>query len=51
MDYKKRISVRLDERTAMLLNELSNLTNTSTSIIIRGMVHRSIDELIDESGK
>lgn len=27
MDYKKRISVRLDERTAMLLNELSNLTN------------------------
>lgn len=50
MDYKKRISVRLDERTAMLLNELSNLTNTSTSIIIRGMVHRSIDELIDEFG-
>lgn len=50
MEYKKRISIRLDERTAMLLNELSELTQTSTSIIIRGMVYRSIEELIDKSG-
>lgn len=50
MEYKKRLSIRLDERTAMLLDELSNITRTSTSIIIRGMVHRSIEELIDESG-
>lgn len=50
MDYKKRISIRLDERTAMLLNELSEITQTSTSIIIRGMVYRSIEELLDKSG-
>lgn len=50
MGYKKRISLRLDERTAMLLNELSNITRTSASIIIRGMVNRSIEELIDDSG-
>ena len=50
MEYKKRISIRLDERSAMLLNELSKITRTSTSIIIRGMVNRSIEELIDKSG-
>lgn len=50
MEYKKRISIRLDERSAMLLNELSKITRTSTSIIIRGMVNRSIEKLIDKSG-
>lgn len=50
MEYKKKISVRLDGRTAMLLNELSNITQTGTSVIIRGMVSRSIEELIDETG-
>ena len=50
MEYKKRISIRLDERSAMLLNELSKITRTSTSIIIRGMVNRSIEELMDKSG-
>lgn len=48
--HKKRITLRLDERTAMLLDELSNITKTTTSVIIRGMVHRSIEELIDKSG-
>ena len=50
MKYKKRINIRLDERTVMLLNELSEITETSKSIIIRGMVSRSIEELIDKSG-
>lgn len=50
MEYKKRISIRLDERSAMLLNELSKITQTSTSIIIRGMVNRSLEELIDKTG-
>lgn len=48
--HKRIISLRLDERTAMLLDELSNITKASTSVIIRGMVHRSIEELIDKSG-
>lgn len=44
------INVRFDERTVMLLNELSDITKTSISVIVRGMVHRSIEELIDKSG-
>ena len=50
MEYKKRISIRLDERSAMLLNELSKIMQTSTSIIIRGMVNHSLEELIDTNG-
>ena len=45
------INVRFDERTVMLLNELSDITKTSISVIVRGMVYRSIDELKDKSGK
>lgn len=44
------INVRFDERTVMLLNELSDITKTSISVIVRGMVYRSIEELIDKSG-
>ena len=44
------INVRFDELTVMLLNELSDITQTSISVIVRGMVYRSIEELIDKSG-
>ena len=47
---KKMINVRFDERTVMLLNELSDIIKTSISVIVRGMVYRSIEELIDKSG-
>ena len=47
---KKMINVRFDERTVMLLNELSDITKTSISVSVRGMVYRSIEELIDKSG-
>ena len=47
---KKMINVRFDERTVVLLNELSDITKTSISVIVRGMVYRSIEELIDKSG-
>ena len=47
---KKMINVRFDERTVMLLNELSDITKTSISVIVSGMVYRSIEELIDKSG-
>ena len=45
-----RRSVRFDERTWMLLNELSNKTGASISVIIRGMVIRGMDEIMDDSG-
>lgn len=50
MGYKKKVSVRLDERTSMLLSELSEMTKTKPSVIIRGIMQRGIDEMIDESG-
>lgn len=46
----KRASVRLDERTWMLLGELSSITGASVSVIIRSMVNRSMEELMDKSG-
>lgn len=44
------MSIRFDDRTLMLLNELSTITGTNTSVIVRGMVLRCVDELIDKSG-
>ena len=46
----KRRSVRFDERTCMLLTELSEKTGASISVIIRGLIIRGMDEIIDESG-
>lgn len=46
----KRRSVRFDERTWMLLNELSKKTGASISVVIRGMVIRGMDEIMDDSG-
>jgi predicted DNA-binding protein len=34
----------------MLLNELSKKTGASISVIIRGMVIRGMDEIMDDSG-
>lgn len=49
MGYKRR-SVRFDERTWMILTELSTKTGASISVIIRSMIMRGLDEIIDESG-
>ena len=49
MDRTRR-SIRFDERTWMLLKELSERTGSKVSVIIRGMVTRSIEALLDEAG-
>lgn len=46
----KRRSIRFDERTWMLLTELSEKTGASISVIIRSMVIRSMREIVDKSG-
>lgn len=46
----KRRSVRFDERTWMLLIELSEKTGSSISVIIRSMIIRGLDSILDESG-
>ena len=50
MGNKKRISIRFDERTLMLIDELSSITGMNASVIIRSMTMRCIEELIDKSG-
>lgn len=46
----KRRSIRFDERTWMLLNELSRKTGANISVIIRSMIIRGLDAITDESG-
>lgn len=46
----KRRSIRFDERTWMLLIELSEKTGASISVIIRSMIIRGLDSIVDESG-
>ena len=50
MGKDRRLVVRIDDRTSMLLNELTGITGIKTSVIVRGMVMRCIEELIDKSG-
>lgn len=47
---KKKRTIRFDERTWMILNEVSKITGSSLSVIIRGLVMKGIDELTDEAG-
>lgn len=46
----KRRSVRFDERTWMLLNELSEKTGASISVVVRGFIIKGLDDIVDESG-
>ena len=48
---KKRVSVRFGDRMIMLLSELSELSGANISTLIRGLVERSIDDLLDEDGR
>lgn len=50
MGKNKMLAIRFDERTWMLLNELSEKTGANISVIIRSMVIQGIDEIVDESG-
>ncbi len=47
---RRRISVRFDERTDMLLTELSAITGSKLSVIIRSIVQRGIEQLLDKAG-
>ena len=50
IEMKKTKSVRFDERTWTLLNELSKKTETPVSVIIRSIVLYSIENLLDKDG-
>ena len=47
---KQQVTVRFNERTRMLLSELSRLTGTSVSAIVRHLVTVGLDKLMDKEG-
>lgn len=47
---KKRISIRFDDRTLMLLKELSSKTGAKTSVVIRSFIMKGINDIMDDTG-
>nr|DAL14101.1 MAG TPA_asm: KacT, KacA, KacA, Complex, TOXIN [Caudoviricetes sp.] len=47
---KKRISIRFDDRTLMLLEELSNKTSVKISVVVRSLVMKGINDIVDDAG-
>ena len=47
---KKRISIRFDDRTLMLLEELSNKTSVKVSAVVRSLVMKGINDIVDDAG-
>lgn len=46
----KTLIVRVDERTYMLLEEISRRNRVGISVVIRALVSKGLNEIIDESG-
>lgn len=46
----KRISIRVDEHTLMMLDELSERTCKNMSLIVRSLLKRELDTLTDRYG-
>ncbi len=47
---KKRISIRFDDRTLMLLEELSCKTSAKVSVVVRSLVMKGINDIVDDAG-
>ena len=47
---KKRISIRFDDRTLMQLEELSNKTSVKVSVVVRSLVMKGINDIVDDAG-
>lgn len=50
MAKNKKLFVRVDERMHMLITELSGIAGVSISVVVRGMLKRCIEGLLDEKG-
>lgn len=50
MAKNKILMVRVDERTGLIIDELSDKLGASKSCVIRVLIQKSIDEIIDEKG-
>ncbi|WP_291601967.1 hypothetical protein [Bacteroides sp.] len=45
-----RISIRFNERTLMLLAEISEKTGAKMSVVIRSFVLKGINDIVDDTG-
>lgn len=50
MKEDKRITVRFDDRTWLLLGEIASRTGQKVYTVVRGLVMHSIEQLLDEKG-
>lgn len=50
MTKNRRLSIRIDERTGLILDELSNKLDTNVSRIICALLQKSVEELVDKDG-
>ena len=50
MKKKNTLSIRVDERTTMLLNELSSLTGKNISVLSRVVIMKGLNYMLDNEG-
>lgn len=50
MKKKNTLSIRVDERTTMLLNELSSLTGKNISVLSRVFIMKELNDMLDNEG-
>ena len=44
------MSIRFDARTLMLLDEIATKTNTKRSVVIRTLIMKGINAILDDAG-
>jgi len=50
MKKKAQLSIRIDEHTAMLLNELASLTGRNISVLSRALITKGLNDMLDNEG-
>lgn len=50
MGKSNKITVRFDDRTWMILEEIAEVTGLKVYGVVRGLVARAVNQLIDERG-
>ena len=50
MGKDRRFTIRLDERTGLILDELSEKTGANRSRLVCALLQKSVEELLDKEG-
>jgi len=49
-DKNRKITIRVDDRTDLILSELAQLCGSEKSAIIRALITMQFDKIVDEKG-